>query len=133
MKKFLLALLFLLSLASFSWAGTVTGTLAGLGSETFLVTWTPLACGDVGSWMQIPKGKSFTVHVYGTFNSQTLTMMGTNDTTGSVTGVALTDLVGSSLALTAEGVKGILELPRYIRPSFSGSSGGALTVLIYVK
>ena len=66
----------------------------------------------------------------GTFNSQTLTIQGSNDNT---TWFTLTDNNGLSIAFTAAGGKLIAEAPRYVRPSFSGSSGGDLDIYLQVR
>ena len=92
--------------------------------------WETVTCGDTGEALEIGDYVDNTVTVTGTFNSQTLTMQGSNDGTNWFT---LTDNNGLDIALTAAGGKVIAEAPRYIRPSFSGSSGGDVDVIVQLR
>lgn len=95
------------------------------------ILWEAMACGDVGNAYQIPYwASSMTVQVTGTFNSETLTLQGSNDGTNWF---PLTDPQGNNIALTSDKLEVIEEYPRYIRPSFSGTTGGDLDVLLFVR
>lgn len=95
------------------------------------IKWKAMACGDVGDAYQIPWwATSMTVQVEGTFNTQTLTLQGSNDKSNYH---ALTDPQGNNIAFSAAGLEVVEEYPRYIQPSFSGSTGGDLDVLLFVR
>lgn len=67
------------------------------------------------------------LQVAGTFGSGTLTWQGSNDGTNWVT---LTDPLGNNLTFTAVGIKQILQVCRFMRPSFAGSTAPTLTVTL---
>ena len=94
--------------------------------------WETLTCGDTGEWIELKDFNNNTVTVSGTFNSQTLTMQGANapDKTDAFT---LTDNNGVNIALTAAGGVLVAEAPRYVRPSFSGSTGGDVDVYLQLR
>lgn len=104
----------------------------GRGGKRSTVLWETLACGDTGAWIELGDFNDNTVTISGTFNSQTVTMQGANAADKS-DAFTLTDNIGLSIALTAAGGKLISEAPRYVRPSFSGSSGGDVDVLIELR
>ncbi len=101
-----------------------------LAGFTGQVLWETVTCGDTGASQEMAKFNDNTVTVTGTFNSETLTMQGSNDDTNWFT---LTDNNGIPIALTAAGGRLISEAPRYIRPSFSGSSGGDVDVRLQAR
>ena len=84
-----------------------------------------LECGDTGQVFETKYYSDNTVNVHGTFNSQTLTMQGASDD-DFTNPFTLTDNNGLGVALTAAGGRLLAEAPTHVRPSFSGSSGGAL-------
>lgn len=94
------------------------------------VTWETLTCGDTGESIEMNNFNDNTVTVTGTFNSQTVTLQGSNDNTNWFT---LTDNNGTDIALTAAGMRLIAEAPKYVRPSFSGSTGGDVDVIIELR
>lgn len=98
--------------------------------DTANVKWETVTNGDTGSAMNLGNYNDNTVTVTGTFNSETLTMQGSNDGTNWST---LTDNTGTDIALTAAGMRLIAEAPIYIRPSFSGSSGGDVDVIVQLR
>ncbi|MEE9356614.1 MAG: hypothetical protein V3U75_13575 [Methylococcaceae bacterium] len=102
--------------------------LAGKSGQAL---WETLTCGDTGAWQLLDDYNDNTVTVSGTFNSETLTMQGTND--GGTTVFTLTDPSATAIALTAAGGKLIVEAPKEIRPSFSGSSGGDVDVRVQMR
>lgn len=104
----------------------------GRAGRRATVLWEALACGDTGEWIELEDFNDNTVTVSGTFNSQTVTMQGANAADKS-DAFTLTDNIGLSIALTAAGGKLTAEAPRYVRPSFSGSSGGDVDVLIELR
>lgn len=96
-----------------------------------MVTWTPLtaanATGDTFEW---PKYSDRCFQVIGTFGSATAILQGSNDGTNWVT---LHDPLGNSISFTTTGLKQVLEVTRYMRPSTSGGDGTqSLTALLLV-
>jgi len=98
--------------------------------ENAVLLWETVTCGDTGSAYELLEFNDNTVQVTGTFNAQTLTMQGSNDGTNWFT---LTNSAGTNLAFTAAGGGLISEGPRYIRPSFSGSTGGDLDITVRLR
>ncbi len=111
---------------------TITASVTVLKQKHYkTVLWETLTCGDVGSAFELPYwAGSATVQMTGTFNSQTLTMQGSNDGTNWYT---LTDPQGNNMAKTAAAMEVVEELPRYVRPSFSGTTGGDVDVTLVVS
>lgn len=95
-----------------------------------IVTWETLTCGDTGRVLDLNNFNDNTVTATGTFNSENLTMQGSNDGTVWFT---LTDPTGVGVVFSAAGGKVLVEAPRYIRPSFSGASGGDVDVLVLLR
>ena len=93
------------------WETLVTGSLDG---EAF----------DEG--MGAPFMADKTIHVFGTWDTATLTIQGSNEAT-TTDWQTLSDVHGTSLALTADGIYTIAENPAGIRPLVS--SVGASTDL----
>lgn len=94
------------------------------------VLWETVTCGDTGRAVELKDFNDNTVQVTGTFNSQTLTIQGSNDNS---TWFTLKDFTGADATFTAAGGALLAEAPRYIRPSFSGSSGGNLNVYVELR
>lgn len=102
------------------------------GQQLVKIFWEAVNCGntgdpqEIGSWV-----KSAYVQATGTFNSATLTMQGSIDGTNYF---SLTKADGSTaLTLTADGGLPIVQLPRYIRPSLGGSSGGDVDITLLLR
>lgn len=102
----------------------------------FQTLWETLTNGDTGSVQQV-RGSQLTVTATGTFNSQTVTLQGSNDNSVwfSLTRAGDADLFADAdglgvVSFAAAGGAKIHESPRYIRPSFSGSSGGDVDVIL---
>ena len=94
------------------------------------VLWKTVTCGDTGRAVELKDFNDNTVQVTGTFNSQTLTIQGSNDNTTWFTLKLFTGVVAE---FTEAGGGLIAEAPRYIRPSFSGSTGGELDVYLQLR
>ena len=109
---------------------TAVSWLNGKGGKTARALWNGLVCGENGDAIDLDGFNDNTITVTGTFNSQTVTIQGSNDGTNWFT---LTDHAGSNLAFTAAGMKLITEAPKSIRPSFSGSSGGDVDIIIELR
>lgn len=89
-------------------------------------TWAGLSAGEAGEPVAVgPYAKS--VQITGTFNSDTLTMQGSND---KVNWFTLKDINGNDVTFTAAGGKSIATPCLWIRPSDGGSTGITLTVIL---
>lgn len=103
-----------------------------------MVLWETVTCGDTGSAYEVPDyATSLTVQVHGTFTNSaspadtaTLTMQGSNDGTNWST---LHADDGNEITFTAAGMEIIAELPRYVRPSLSLTTGGDVDVWLFAR
>lgn len=85
----------------------------------------------VGEAAELSAWQDRTVQLFGTWDSATVVIQGSNDNTNWVT---LRDPGGNNLSFTSDGLKAILELPRWIRPSKSGGAASdAVTVIINAR
>jgi hypothetical protein len=82
--------------------------------------------GDVGSAVPNATFTDRSVQVTGTFGGATVTMQGSND--GGATWSTLNDAAGTPLTFTAAGIKQVLEVSQFIRPSVSGGAAADLDV-----
>ena len=107
----------------------VSTVLAGHKLQTVL--WETLLHSDVGSAFEVPAWVgAITMQAMGTWNTETLSMQGSNDGT---TWFAVTDLAGAAVALTADGGAVLKEGPRYIRPSVTSGTGVDLDCLVLLR
>jgi len=97
------------------------------------ILWETLDGGDTGEWFELLDFNGNTVQVKGTFDSNTLTMQGSNDAGESKTAFTLTDNNGSDIALTAVGGVLIAETPRFIRPSLGSGSSSDIDVTVQLR
>ncbi|MEY4375866.1 MAG: hypothetical protein RJB26_416 [Pseudomonadota bacterium] len=97
-----------------------------------LVTWTGLLNGDDGAPVELPTHSDRSVQVVGTFGAGgSLSIEGSNDGTNYAT---LNTPASVALAITAAGIKAVLELPRYIRPRVTAGDGTtSLTAVLLVR
>lgn len=95
--------------------------------STYIVTWTPVTSADTcGAW-SAPEYADRSVHVSGTFNSASCAVHGSNNAGASF--AALNDPTSTVIAITAEGIKAILENTDQIKPVITGGGGSqSLTV-----
>lgn len=103
---------------------TIHSALGGLTT-----TWTPLDGGDDGEAVATD-GARLCVQVSGTFGTSTVTLQGSNDE------VIWTDLNDEAVpanpcSFTANGLKGILQAPKFVRPIVSAGTGSDLTVVLF--
>lgn len=98
--------------------------------------WSGLDGDDSGKAINMAKHSDKTVHIYGTFDSATVTLYGSNDPLAKVDAaagtlfsaktaswIALTDAQGNSIAKTAAAIEVIEENPIYILPVVTGGGG----------
>lgn len=86
------------------------------------VVWSGLLSGDVGDAYELPAWADRSVQIQATFGDGTITFQGSND---GAQWDALTDPQGNDIAKTANDLEQVTELTRFVRPSFSGTTGTA--------
>ncbi len=98
----------------------------------WLVTWGPMANGDVGDPVQLPEFADKSVHVTGTFGTGgSVAIEGDNEKAPGTAAnfVALHDPSGTTIAITAAACKAVLENTVSVRPHVTAGDGTtALTV-----
>lgn len=98
---------------------------AGLG-DAYKVVWPLLAGTDTGEAVALYGYNDRSVQVEGTFDSGTVTMKGSNDSTNFE---GIRDPSSTALTFAAAGLKGVLEAVVQMKPVVSGGGGScALTV-----
>lgn len=112
----------------------ITPTVSNISKDesAYLVTWEALTNVETsGTAVQGYGYADRSIQVVGTFNGATVTIQGSNDGTNWV---SMTDVLGNAISMTTAGLKQIVEITRYIRPSVT--SAGASTdvdVLMFMK
>lgn len=109
-------------------------------SKLIYAKWVAVANGDKGQPLEAGEFADKTVQVFGTFGSGgSVTMEGSNDPrviTDSSNAIwfTLADPQGNAITKTSAAGEGILENPRFIRPSCTAGDGTtSLTVIICAK
>lgn len=101
-------------------AGTEVPTLFGKSS---LVSWLAMATNDTGEAIQGNGLADRSFQASGTFGGATVVLQGSNDGSNWVT---LTDPAGAAISFTSTGLKQVLQITRYMRPSVTGGAGVAI-------
>ena len=91
-----------------------------------ITTWN-LATTETGDPEVAPQFPTKSVQVTGSFNGGTVVIEGSND---GVTYATLSDVTGTALSFTANGVEKVSENTRYIRPRVSAGSVTAVRVAL---
>lgn len=113
----------------------VITTLSTFGDRgTRIITWGPMANGDIGLPIEMPGKSDRSVQVFGTFGAGgNLRVEGSNEVTAA-TYTPLNDPQGNVLDITAAKVEQLLELTHHIRPRVTAGDGTtALTVVMLIK
>ena len=99
------------------------------GLKATTITWSGMATGDEGAAIST-EGKNLSVQVGGTFSGATVTMHGSND---GVTFTSLNDLAvpGNACSFNSAGFKGVLQMPKFIKPIVTGGTGTGLFVILF--
>jgi len=108
------------------------------------VSWPITQANPTGTPIEMSAWQDRTVHMFGTWDSGTIVMQGSNDpranpahaSHASAVWSSLRDPGGTVISFTADALslKAILELPRWIRPSSSGGGAShAVTVIINAR
>ncbi len=90
---------------------------------------------DTGVGVKIPDFPDKTIHLFGTWDSATIVISGSSDsTTGSDgTWTTLVDPHGNALSKTADAIEVILENPLWIRCVSSGGTVTAVSVILTAR
>jgi hypothetical protein len=102
-------------------------TIAG---EAQLTTWSGLATGDDGAPAGSLGSGDRTFGAFGTFGGATVTLQGSLD--GENNWRPLTDPLGVVIALTAPGLRAVLESTQFVRPVVTGGAAN-LTAQISIR
>lgn len=96
------------------------------------VSWSSLATGDTGAPFEVLNARALAgaVQVTGTFSGATVTLQCSNDGTNYV---AVKDVSGSDIALTAAGMKEFSTAARYLRPSVASGTGTGLVATLCLR
>lgn len=95
--------------------------------------WVMAHADTAGAAIELSAWQDRTVHLFGTWDSATVVIQGSNEAVPT-DWETLRDPAGNNLSFTANGMKAILELPRWIRPSKSGGiASDAVTVIINAR
>jgi hypothetical protein len=112
----------------------VTFTAERIGSEdgtAILAKWETVTESDTPDGWEVSDFDDLTIQVIGNFGAG-----GTIQIQGSLDGanwVVLDDKEGAALSLTAAGLRGVQDMPRYIRPMRSAGTGIDVDVFIRAK
>lgn len=98
--------------------------------SALVVTWPTVPVGNTGSPVENPAHSDRSVQVTGTFGGSTVTIEGSNDGSNWST---LTDTAAGALTFTSAGLRQILQVTRYIRPSVAAGSGTPTITLLIVS
>lgn len=104
-----------------------TSDLAGNGIH--VVTWI-LSEDDDGTPVEMGAYADKTVQLSGTFGGTSVALQGSND---GLVWFTLADYDGAALVTTANGLGGIRENTRYIRPLSTGGVGATVKVCVFSK
>lgn len=109
-------------------ATTATTTNLGKLDQVFTHAWA-FTSNETGDKVEVPIGDR-SVQMAGTWNGATVSLQGSNDGTNWAT---LTDGLGNSIALTADGLKQVCEITRYIRAKVTSGSVTSVTVTVLAR
>lgn len=94
-------------------------------SSAYLITWNLTTADNVGAALEMPEWADRTVQAFGTnWGGATLAIEGSNDGTNWVSLKSVA--TAAAIALTADGIVLLLELPRYIRPKLTTAGTAAV-------
>lgn len=97
------------------------------------VQWTPVTSSDVCEAVALPDLTDRSIQVAGTFDSASVALHGSNDGTNFA---ALNIPAGTAIAITAAGIKAVLENTVLTKPVISGGGGSqslTITMLFHLS
>lgn len=104
-----------------------------ISAQAALFRWSLTTADATGSAISLPASPDKTVQVFGTFDTGTITIQGSNEFEPT-TWATLHDHSGAEITFTAAGIELIAENPLHIRAIATGGAGNiAVTVLLLVK
>lgn len=110
----------------------IKAVVTRLERDAVTIAWPSMANGDTGEPATYPSHAEKSVQVTGTFGTGgSVAVQGSNDATNFV---ALNDLGGTAIAITAAGIKGVSENTLAVRPAVTAGDGTTLlTVTMLLK
>lgn len=93
-----------------------------LHMHTLVKEWAGLLASDTGDWILTSTYNDKCLHVYGAFGGASVALQGSNEDVPA-NGASLTDPTQTLIALTATGIKQVLENPLFVRPVITGGDG----------
>lgn len=108
-------------------APTITNNLTS--DRVHIITWVTTAA-DTFTSVEIPGSADRSVQMSGTWNSSTIVLEGSNDGT---TWFTLNDPFSNAISFTADGLKQITEITRYIRPRISAGTPTSVTITALLR
>ena len=113
---------------------TIVPTVVLLGKQDGSIkriTWTPVTENDTCAPVALPEYADKSLQVLGTFGSASVALQGSND--GGATYAALNIPAGTALAITAAGVKAVLENTELVKPVVTGGTSQSLTIVMVAR
>lgn len=95
------------------------------------LTWTPVTEADTCGPAALPDYADKSIQVFGTFGGSSTALHGSND--GGTTFAALNLPSGSAIAITAAGIKAVLENTEQIKPVATGGSSQSITIVVVAR
>lgn len=90
-------------------------------NSTMRVTWSPVTNADTCHPVSFPEYSDRSIHVFGIFGGATVQVLGSNN--GGVSFATLNDPTETTISLTSERIRAILENTEFIQPIVSGGDG----------
>lgn len=99
-------------------------------------TWGPFAVADTASPIEVGEWNDRSVQCYGTFNSTSIAIQGSNDPRvlsdpANAVWAPVKNTAGTAIAFTAAGVHQILDNMRFLRFVNTGGTGTALYIHVF--
>ena len=114
---------------------TITPTIEWLAigkgdGSVYRVTWKTIGDADTCTPYSCPEYTDKSIQVEGTFSSASVAIQGSNDGTNFE---PLRDPSGTTIAITAAGIKQVLENTLLVRPASTGGASSSLTVTVLMR
>lgn len=110
---------------------TINPTVVAAPNRGLVVTWGPFTESDTITPWEGWDCADKCFQVTGTFPAGGIGLKGNND--GGATGYALNDTTGAAIAITAAGLKQVLENPRYVWPYVVSGTSASVTVTLVAR
>lgn len=100
------------------------------GVDGWIITWANIGNSDMPTPVTFAGYGSKSFQVEGTFGGTSVACQGSND---GANYHALSDPTGTTIGLTAGGLKEVLEHSLYVQPALSGGSGSSITATLFIR